>query len=157
MPPNQDKLATNQDDMVGGNGWFWSLDLLREFAEGVHTGSRLTTSAQKEGVVTEPAVDYVGPERIIFPVLHVPPGFGNNWLKSFIREMQAASEAYHTVDYLEAEEAVGNVNKQGARYSSLNASRIQGAGTRILEGKLQGTQAKRGKFSWSSAAGPSSR
>ena len=86
------------------------MDLIREFAEGVRTG-RLKTSAQKEGVVTEPAVDYVGPERIIFPVLHVPPGFGNNWLKSFIREMQAASEAYHTADYLETEEAVGNVNK----------------------------------------------
>ena len=68
---------------------------------------RLKKSSERNGVFAEPAIDYVGPDKIVFPVLHATLGFANNWLKLFIKEMQAASEAY-TTEYLEAEEAMGN-------------------------------------------------
>ena len=96
--PNQDQSANN--------GPYWSSELLRNFADGVRS-SRLKTSSQRKGVVTDAAIEYVGPDRIIFPILHATLGFGNDWLKSFIKEMQASSEAY-TAEYLVAEEVLGN-------------------------------------------------
>ena len=106
MPPGNDNLV-GDNGLTGGP--FWSLELLREYAEGVRDG-KLKTSAQRKGVVAETAIDYDGPDRIIFPVLHATLGFGNDWLKSFIREMQAASEAY-SAEYLEAEEGLGNASE----------------------------------------------
>ena len=93
------------DGENNNDGPFWSLQLLEEFAEGVSSG-RLKSSAQRKGVVSKPVIDYVGPEKIAFPILHTTLGFGNDWLKSFIKEMQAISEAY-TMEYMEAEEALG--------------------------------------------------
>ena len=83
---------------------YWSLELLQEFAEGVENGT-LKSSSQRRGVVSRPVIDYVGPDKIAFPILHATLGFGNDWLKSFIKEMQAISEAY-TEEYLAAEEAM---------------------------------------------------
>ena len=103
LSPAKEWSSANHDS---NNGPFWSSELLREYAEGVQTG-RLKTSSQRKGVVTVAAIDYVGPDRIIFPILHATLGFGNDWMKSFIKEMQAASEAY-TKEYLEAEERMGN-------------------------------------------------
>ena len=87
------------------NGPFWTQELLCEFAEGVRCG-RLKSSSERKGVVSDAAIDYVGPEKIAFPILHATLGFGNDWLKSFIKEMQAASEAY-TAEYMVAEEELG--------------------------------------------------
>ena len=97
---------TNVGEDIVNTGPYWTLELLREYAEGVASG-RLKKSSERNGVFAEPAIDYVGPDKIVFPVLHATFGLANNWLKSFIKEMQAASEAY-TTEYLEAEEAMGN-------------------------------------------------
>ena len=88
-----------------GEGPFWTQQLLSEYAEGVRSG-RLKTSSERRGVVCEAVIDYVGPEKIVFPILHCMLGFGNDWLKSFIKEMQSSSEAY-TDAYIKAEEALG--------------------------------------------------
>ena len=101
------RVTDEQDSSIDGQ--YWTSDLLREFASRVQNGE-LKTSSQRKGVVAEAAIDYVGPERIVFPVLHATLGFGNDWLKSFIKEMQAASEAY-TEEYLRAEEAMGNATE----------------------------------------------
>ena len=91
------------------SGPFWSSALLQEYAQGVHSG-RLKTSSQRKGVVADAAIDYVGPDKIVFPILHATLGFGNDWLKSFVKEMQAASEAY-SPEYLKAEEGMGNATE----------------------------------------------
>ena len=92
-------------DQDNYEGPYWDIWLLEEFAEGVSSG-RLKSSAQRKGVVGKPVIDYVGPGKIAFPILHATLGFGNDWLKSFIKEMQAISEAY-TTEYMVAEEVMG--------------------------------------------------
>ena len=51
--PNQDQCANN--------GAYWTSELLHNFADGVHSG-RLKTSSQWKGVVTDAAIEYVGPD-----------------------------------------------------------------------------------------------
>ena len=92
-------------DQDNYEGPYWDIRLLEEFAEGVSSG-RLKSSAQRKGVVGKPVIDYVSPGKIAFPILHATLGFGNDWLKSFIKEMQAISEAY-TTEYMVAEEVMG--------------------------------------------------
>ena len=49
---------------------YWSLlELLEEFAEGVSSGC-LKRSAQRKGVVGKPVIDYIGLEKIVFPILY---------------------------------------------------------------------------------------
>ena len=106
------------------NGPFWTLELLCDFADGVRSG-RLKSSSERRGVVSEAAIDYVGPEKIAFPILHATLGFGNDWLKSFTKEMQAASEAY-TAEYLLAEEELGKaVDELDASVQRLREYRSQ--------------------------------
>ena len=82
-------------------GPYWTSRLLWEYSQGVLEGQS-KTSSQRKGVVAEAAIDYVGPNKVVFPILHATLGLGKDWLKSFIKEMQATSEAY-TLEYLEAE------------------------------------------------------
>ena len=102
--PKEWSEGKQQEDDATNGRIYWTLELLQEFAQGVRDG-RLKSSSQRKGVVSHPVIDYVGPVKIAFPILHATLGFGNDWLKSFIKEMQAISEAY-TAEYLAAEEAM---------------------------------------------------